>query len=87
MRLMGLEESEEEKVVARGKVVNVIGASLHERTIFPGMVSVEVIKSLDDNYGLFASVDLDDPLVTLVGQAVGHFVLWPPEFMDIDMIL
>ena len=29
MRLMGLEEGEEEKVVARGKVVNIAGASLH----------------------------------------------------------
>jgi hypothetical protein len=82
---MGLEEGEEEKVVAWGKVVNVAGASLHGRTIFPGLVSVEVTKSLDDNYGLFASVDLDDPPVTLVGQAVGHFVLWPTEFMDIDL--
>ena len=66
MRLMGLEEGEDKKVVARGKVVNIVGASLHGRTIFPVLVSVEVIKSLDDNYGLFANVNLDDPLVTLV---------------------
>ena len=50
-------------------------------------MSVEVTKSLDDSYGLFASVDLDDPSVTLIGQAVGHFVLWPTEFMDIDLTL
>jgi hypothetical protein len=81
VRLMRLEEGEEEKVVARGKVVNVVGASLHGKTIFPGLVSVEVTRSLDDNYGLFASVDLDDPPVTLVG----HFVLWPMEFMEIDL--
>ena len=82
---MGLEEGEEEKVVARGKVVNIAGAFLHRRTTFPGLVSIEVTKSLDDNYSLFASVDLDDPSMTLVGQAVGHFVLWSTKFMDIDL--
>ena len=85
MRLMGLEEGQDEKVVAQGKVVNVVGASLHKKTIFLGLVSIEVTKSLDDNYGLFANVDLDDLPVTLVEQAVGHFVLWPTEFMDIDL--
>ena len=87
MRLMGLEKGKEEKVVARRKVVNIAGASLHGRTIFPGLVSIEVTKSLDDNCGLFASMDLDDLPVTLVGQAVGHFVLWPIEFMDIDLTI
>ena len=85
MRLKGLLEGEEDKVVALGKVQNVAGASLHGRTIIAGTVSVEVSKSLDDDYGLFAPLDLDDPPVTLVGQAVGHFVMWPTEFMDIDM--
>ena len=50
-------------------------------------MSIEVVKSLDDDYRLFAQIDLDDPHVTLVGQAVGHFVLWPIEFMDIDVSL
>lgn len=85
MRLKGIEEGEEDKVVALGKVQNVAGASLHGKTIIAGTVSVEVQKSLDDDYSLFAPVDLDDPPVTLVGRAVGHFVLWPTEFMDIDL--
>ena len=85
MRLKGIEEGEEDKVVALGKVKNVAGASLHGKTIIAGTVSVEVQKSLDDDYSLFAPVDLDDPPVTLVGEAVGHFVLWPTEFMDIDL--
>lgn len=85
MRLKGIEEGEEDKVVALGKVQNVAGASLHGKTIIAGTVSVEVQKSLDDDYSLFAPVDLDDPPVTLVGEAVGHFVLWPTEFMDIDL--
>ena len=85
MRLKGLQEGEEDKVVALGRVHNVAGASLHGRTIIAGTVSVEVSKSLDDDYGLFAPIDLDDPPVTLVGQAIGHFVMWPTEFMDIDV--
>ena len=62
-------------------------ASLHMKTIFPEVVSIEVTKSLDDKYDLFACMDLDDLLVILVGQAVGHFVLWPIEFMDIDLTI
>jgi hypothetical protein len=85
VRLKGIEEGEEDKVVALGKVQNVAGASLHGKTIIAGTVSVEVQKSLDDDYSLFAPVDLDDPPVTLVGEAIGNFVLWPTEFMDIDL--
>jgi hypothetical protein len=85
VRLKGLEDGEEDKVVAVGKVHNVAGATLHGKEIFSGAVSVEVIRSLDDNYRLFSPVDLDDPPVTLVGQAIGHFVLWPTDFMDIDL--
>ena len=87
MILKGLQEGEEDKVVAHGKVQNVAGASLHGRTIIAGTVSVEVLKSLDDDYVLFAPVDLDDPPVTVVGQAVGSFVLWPTEFLDIEVSL
>ena len=87
MRLKGIEEGEEDKVVALGKVQNVSGASLHGKTIIAGCVSVEVLKSLDDDYRLFAPIDLDDPPVALVGQAVGHFIMWPTEFMDIDLDL
>jgi hypothetical protein len=79
MNLMAFEDFKEENAMAHAKVVSMARASLHRKTIFPGLVSIEVTKSLDENYGLFASVNLDDPLVTLVGQAVGHFVLRPTE--------
>lgn len=87
VRLMGFEEGEDDTAVARAKVVNVAGGTLHGKTIFPGLVSAEVTESIVDNYKLFASVDLDDPPVTLVGKAVGHYVLWPTEFMEIDPTL
>ena len=87
VRLMGFEEGDDDQAVARAKVVNVAGGTLHGRTIFPGLVSVEVSESLVENYKLFASVDLDDPPVTLVGKAIGHYVLWPTEFMEIDPTL
>ena len=87
VRLMGFEEGDDDQAVARAKVVNVAGGTLHGRTIFPGLVSVEVLESLVENYKLFASVDLYDPPVTLVGKAIGHYVLWPTEFMEIDPTL
>jgi hypothetical protein len=87
VRLMGFEEGDDDQAVARAKVVNVAGGTLHGKTIFPGLVFVEVSESLVENYKLFASVDLDDPPVTLVGKAVGHYVLWSTEFMEIDPTL
>jgi hypothetical protein len=39
----------------------------------------------DENYGMFANIVLDNPHVRLVGQVVGYFVLWPMEFMELDM--
>ena len=85
MSLKGIEEGEEDKVVALGKVQNVAGVFLHGKAIIAGCVFVEVLKSLDDDYKLFAPVYLDDPPVTSVGQAIRHFILWPTEFMDIDL--
>ena len=42
---------------------------------------VTIIKSYGNKYVLFKSVDLNSPLVTKVGEAVGEFVLWPIEFV------
>jgi hypothetical protein len=81
VQVMGYGLEEEEKVVAHGKVKNVEGGSLYKRTIKKGCVSVQVTKSIDASYMLFKSIDLDHPFMTMIGEAVGNFILWSTEFL------
>ena len=81
MEVMGYEEREEKKVVARGKVRNVEGGTLHGVPIYTDCLSLEVQKSEDNDYVLFRSVDLDDLPIRKIEEAVGWFILWPTEFL------
>ena len=38
---------------------------------------MEVHKSEDNEYVLFRSVEIDDPPIQKIGEAVGNFILWP----------
>lgn len=81
VEVMGYGVEEEEKVVAHGVVKNVEGGSLHGVSIEEGCVSLQVTKSIDPSYMLFKGIDLDDPPVSIMDQAVGSFILWPTEFL------
>lgn len=81
VEIMGVADGEEEEVVGIGKVVNLEGSKLHGVTIPEGCVSVEVQKSKLDEYLLYCSVDLDDPPITKMGQAIRNFILWPTQFL------
>jgi hypothetical protein len=78
---MGVADGEEEQVVGIGKVINLEGGKLHGATIPEGCVSVEVERSNNEDYVLYASVNLDDPPITKMGQAVKSFIMWPTEFL------
>lgn len=79
VKIMGLGVNEEQLLVAEGKVMSLPGATLHGVVICEGNVSVQVTKSHDDAYVLYQSINLDDPPVTKIGEAVGQFILWPTE--------
>jgi hypothetical protein len=81
VEIMGIADGEEEQVVGIGKMINLEGAKLHGATVPEGCVSVEVQKSNNDDYILYSSVDLDDPPITTIGQAVASFILWPTQFL------
>lgn len=78
---MGVEEGEEDKIVADGEVLSVEGGTLHGRQLTEGMVSVQVLKSYDNDYVLYQPITLDDPPVTKIGEAVLHWIAWPTEFL------
>ena len=81
VEIMGVADGEEEEVTGIGKVVNLEGGKLHGVTIPKGCVSMEVQKNNLDEYLFYCSVDLDDPPITKMGQAVGIFILWPTQFL------
>ena len=81
VEIMGYGVGEEGKLVAHGKVMNLQGGTVHGVPIHQGCVSVEVNKSVDDEYVLFASVEMDDPPIRKIGEAVGNFIMWPTEFL------
>ena len=81
VEIMGVADGEEEQVVGNGKMVNLEGGKLHGVTIPRGCVFVEVQKTNNNDYLLYCSVDLDDPPITKMGQAVGSFILWPIQFL------
>jgi hypothetical protein len=83
---MGFGEGKEEKVIATGKVMNVEGGTLHTRMIEERCVSLEITKSEDDSYVLYKTLDFDEDAVTTVGEAKGHFILWPTEFLRLANI-
>lgn len=82
VELMGISDGEEGLVVGMGKVINLEGSKLHGVTIPEGCVTVEVSKSNNDDYLLYETVDLDDPPITKMGQAVNSYILWPLEFLN-----
>lgn len=82
VEIMGVGDGEEGLVVGVGKVINLEGSKVHGVTIPEGCVTVEVSKSNNDDYVLYESVDLDDPPITKMGQAVNTFILWPLEFLN-----
>ena len=78
---MGYGVGEEGKLVAHGKVKNEEEGILHGAIIYEGCVSSEVQKCEDDEYVIFKSVELDDPPLRKIGEAVENFIMWPTEFL------
>jgi hypothetical protein len=81
VEVMGYGVGKEGKLVAHWKVKNVEGKTLHGATIYEVCVFLEVLKSEDDKYVLFKSVEMDDPPLRKIGKAVGNFIMWPTEFL------
>lgn len=79
---MGVGEEEDALVVGVGKVINLEGSNFHGVPIPESMAIVEVRKSNNDAYQLYEPVNMDDPPMTNMGQAVNNYILWPLEFLN-----
>ena len=81
VEIMGYGVGEEGKLVAHGKVTNIQGGTVHGVPIYEGCVSVEVARSEKDEYVISNSVEMDDPPIRKIGEAVENFILWLMEFL------
>ena len=75
VEVMNYEVDEEGKLVAHGKVMNVEGETMHEIIIYAGCVSMEVQKNENNEYVIFRSVEMDDPPIQKIEEAIGNFIL------------
>lgn len=48
--------------------------------IYEGCVYIKVHKREDDKYVLFRNMEMDDPPMRKIWDAVENFILWPTEF-------
>jgi hypothetical protein len=55
--------------------------------IYEGCVSLEVQKGADDEYVFFKSVEMDDPPLRKIEEAVGNFIMWSTEFLRHTIML
>jgi len=55
--------------------------TLYSVIIYEGCMSLEVQKSADDEYVFFKSLEMDDPPLRKIGEAVENFIMWPIEFL------
>ena len=55
--------------------------TLHDAITYKDYVSLEMQKYEDDEYVLFKSVKMDDPLLRKIGESVENFIMWPTEFL------
>ena len=70
------EEDSKAKFIGKCVIHNVAGVMLHGKVIGKHYVSLTMVESYQDDYSLFEPLTGDDPPVTIIGQAKGHFILW-----------
>lgn len=76
VKIMGLEEGEENMVIGARLLHGVSGDSCHGKKLSPDKALVIVTTSFDDKYALYAPITLDDPPINYLGESVGMFIPW-----------
>lgn len=82
VEIIGCGDGEEGLVVGYGKVINLEGSNFHGVAIPESCITIEVHSSNDDDYLLYAPVNMDDPPITNMGQAVNNYILWPLDCLN-----
>ena len=78
--LYGYEEEDfKAKFIGNGVIQNAAGGMLHSKVIGKFYVSLTITESYPDDYPLLKPLTGDDPPVTTIGQAKGHYILWSSD--------
>ena len=65
--------------IEKGVIQNVVGGMLHSKVIGKLYVSLIITESYQDDYPLLEPLTGVDPPVITIGQAKGHYILWPSD--------
>lgn len=78
--LCGYEEEDSKATfIGKGVIQNVGGGMLHGKVIGKFYISLSITESYQDDYPLLEPLTGDDPPVTTIGQAKGHYILWASD--------
>jgi hypothetical protein len=80
LQIQKAKEDADIQIYAEGDIVQVMGYGLEEEE---KVVAHGKVKNVEGGslYMLFKSIDLDHPFMTMIGEAVGNFILWSTEFL------
>ena len=75
--LCGYEEEDSKATfIEKGVIQNVAGGMLHSKVIGKLYILLTITESYQDDYPLLEPFIGNDPPVTTIDQAKGHYILW-----------
>ena len=76
--MCGYEEENSKTIfIGKGIIKNVADGMLHSVVISKGYVFLTITELYKVNYPLLDNLNEDDPPITTIGNAKGHFIVWP----------
>ena len=73
------EEDLKTTFIGKGIMHNLQGGKCHNKVIGEGYISLTFTETYKDDYSLCFPLSEDDPPITTIGNAKGHYVLWPND--------
>ena len=73
------EEDSKATFIGNDVIQNVAGGVLYLKVIGKFYISLTIMKLYQDDYPLLEPLTGEDPLVTTIGQAKSHYILWSSD--------
>lgn len=73
------EEDSKTTFIGKGIIHNLEGGRCHNKTIGEGYISLTFTETYRNDYPLIFPLNDDDPPITTIGKAIGHYVIWPND--------
>ena len=73
------EEDSKTRFIVKDIMHAMEGGRCHNKVIGEGYISLTFTKTFKDDYPLCKPFIEDDPPITTIGKAKGHYVIWPND--------